>query len=105
MLVRANMLIHRIARNSVSFKITRCKNYCIVFTRIALELSTFQKSYNALRTQDNNAYRMLQQLLTFCSACDVCGGANDSFCAVLRNKITSLRRLLLLWQQYTKNDY
>lgn len=89
--VRANMLARRFARCSDAVKITLFKAYCTSFYSSTLWASYTQRSYNALRIQYNNAFRVLLRLPRFCSASAMFAEARtDTFQTIIRKKTASL---------------
>ncbi|XP_060810115.1 uncharacterized protein LOC132904214 [Amyelois transitella] len=91
--VRANMLARRFARCTREVKVTLFKAYCSTFYTCALWARYTQKSYNALRVQYNNAFRMLMGLPRFCSASGMFADARlDCFYAIMRKRCASLVR-------------
>ncbi|XP_063536807.1 uncharacterized protein LOC134746367, partial [Cydia strobilella] len=89
--VRANMLARRFARCSKAVKITLFKAYCSSFYTGSLWVRYTQKSYNAIRVQYNNAFRMLIGLPKFCSASTMFAESRtDGFAAILRKNAASL---------------
>ncbi|CAG9135437.1 unnamed protein product [Plutella xylostella] len=89
--VRCNMLARRFARCTEDAKITLFKAYCTTFYTCGLWVKYTQKSYNALRIQYNNAFRILLRLPRFCSASGMFAGARtDGFQAILRKRAASL---------------
>ncbi|XP_023933975.1 uncharacterized protein LOC112042975 [Bicyclus anynana] len=91
--VRANMLARRFARCSYAVKITLFRAYCTSFYTCSLWAKYSQKSYNALRVQYNNAFRVLMGLPRFCSASGMFADARvDCFYATMRKRCGSLVR-------------
>ncbi|XP_045539177.1 uncharacterized protein LOC123722186 [Papilio machaon] len=91
--VRANMIARRFARCSKEVKITLFRAYCTSFYASSLWASYKQKSYNALRVQYNNAFRLLMGLPRFCSASGMFAKARvDCFYGTMRKKCASLVR-------------
>ncbi|XP_039753360.1 uncharacterized protein LOC120628805 [Pararge aegeria] len=89
--VRANMLARRFARCTNAIKITLFKSYCMTFYTCSLWAKYSQKSYNALRIQYNNAFRVLLKLPRFCSASGMFADAQvDCFFATMRKRCGAL---------------
>lgn len=88
--VRCNMLARRFARCTNEVKVTLFKAYCQTFYTCSLWVRFTQKSFNALKVQYNNTFRMLLRLPPFCSASGMFAEARvDSFGAVIRKRISS----------------
>ncbi|XP_063386453.1 uncharacterized protein LOC134672461 [Cydia fagiglandana] len=91
--VRSNMLIRRFARCNRNVKITLFRAYCQSFYTCSLWINYTQKTYNALRVQYNNAFRMLLGLPRHCSASGMFAEARtDGFHAIMRKRVASLLR-------------
>jgi hypothetical protein len=91
--VRGGMLTHRFARCSAQVKLTLFRAYCQNFYSCGLWASFRLKSYNALRIQYNNIFRMLFGLPRFCSASGMFADASvEDFYAMLRKKTASVVR-------------
>lgn len=91
--VRANMIIRRFARCSKDVKLTLFRAYCTTMYTCSLWTDYTQKSYNALRVQFNNAFRMLLALPRYCSASTMFAEARvDCFHATMRKRGASLVR-------------
>ncbi|XP_045535451.1 uncharacterized protein LOC123721266 [Papilio machaon] len=91
--VRANMIARRFARCSKEVKITLFRAYCTSFYASSLWATYKQKSYNDLRVQYNNAFRVLMGLPRFCSASAMFAEARvDCFYATMRKRCASLVR-------------
>lgn len=91
--VRCNMLARRFARCTRAVKITLFKSFCQSFYACSLWVKYTQKSYNALRVQYNNGFRMLLGLPYFCSASGMFTEARtDCFQAIMRKRAASLMR-------------
>ncbi|KAL0860188.1 hypothetical protein ABMA27_010495 [Loxostege sticticalis] len=89
--VRCNMVARRFARCTREVKITLFKAYCQTFYTCSLWCSYTQKTYNALRVQYNNAFRMLMGLPRFCSASSMFAEAGvDDFHSIIRKRISSI---------------
>ncbi|KAG7312247.1 hypothetical protein JYU34_001719 [Plutella xylostella] len=93
MAVRGNMLARRFARCSKEVKITLFKAYCQTFYTCSLWVNYTLKTYNALRVQYNNVFRMLLGLPRYCSASTMFAEAHtDDFYAIVRKRIASIYR-------------
>ncbi|CAH2093831.1 unnamed protein product [Euphydryas editha] len=93
--VRANMLARRFARCTHNVKITLFKAYCTSFYTCSLWAKFSRKSYNTLRVQYNNSFRVLLGLPRFCSASGMFATAKvDCFYATMRKRCGSLVRRL-----------
>ncbi|RVE41399.1 hypothetical protein evm_013952 [Chilo suppressalis] len=91
--VRSNMIARRFARSSEPVKLTLFKAFCQSFYTGSLWVSYKQKTYNALRVQYNNAFRMLLGLPWRCSASGMFAEARtNDFYAIMRKKVTSLMK-------------
>lgn len=91
--VRCNMLARRFSRCTKEVKITLFKAYCTSLYTCSLWINYTQKSYNALRIQYNNAFRILLRLPRFCSASGMFAEARtDGFQAIMRKRAASLLR-------------
>lgn len=91
--VRANMLARRFARCSKNVKITLFQAYCTSLYTCSLWAKYTQKSYNALRVQFNNAFRVMLGLPRFCSASGMFAAERvDCFYATMRKRRASLVR-------------
>ncbi|XP_047507442.1 uncharacterized protein LOC125051274 [Pieris napi] len=91
--VRANMLARRFVRCSHDVKVTLFRAYCTNFYTCSLWASFTRQTYNSLRVQYNNAFRMLLGLLRFCSASRMFAEARvDCFFATMRKRCASLVR-------------
>lgn len=89
--VRANMLARRFARCTKQVKITLFKAYCNSLYTCSLWTHYTQGAYRALRTQYNDAFRMLMGLRRCCSASGMLAEAGvDSFASIVRKRIASL---------------
>lgn len=89
--VRANMIARRFARCSLKVKVTLFRAYCTNFYTCSLWAGYTQRSYNALRVQYNNAFRVLVVLPRFCSASGMFADAHiDCFYATMRKRCASL---------------
>ncbi|KAL0882048.1 hypothetical protein ABMA27_000629 [Loxostege sticticalis] len=89
--VRCNMLARRFARCTKEVKITLFKAFCQTFYTCSLWCSYSQRTYNALRVQYNNAFRMLMGLPRFCSASTMFAQAGvDDFYAIIRKRTASM---------------
>lgn len=89
--VRANMIARRFARCSRDVKVTLFRAYCTSFYTCSLWANYAQKSYNVLRVQFNNAFRILMGLPRFCSASGMFAEARiDCFYATMRKRCASL---------------
>lgn len=89
--VRCNMLARRFARCTNDVKITLFKAYCQSFYTCSLWCSYTQKTYNSLRVQYNNAFRMLMGLPRFCSASSMFAEAGvDDFYSIIRKRTASM---------------
>ncbi|CAK1604483.1 unnamed protein product [Parnassius mnemosyne] len=93
--VRCNMLARRFAKCTDEAKITLFKAYCQSFYTCSLWVSFTQRTYNDLRVQYNNAFRVLMGLPRFCSASAMFADAHvDGFAAIMRKRCAShLRRV------------
>lgn len=91
--VRANMLARRFSRCTGQVKTTFFRAYCQSFYACSLWVKHTQKSWNALRVQYNNAFRVLMGLPRFCSASGMFTDARvDGFAAIMRKRSASLMR-------------
>uniref|UniRef100_A0A2A4K2S2 Reverse transcriptase domain-containing protein n=1 Tax=Heliothis virescens TaxID=7102 RepID=A0A2A4K2S2_HELVI len=91
--IRSNMLIRRFARCSKKVKMTLFRAYCQSFYTCSLWVSYTQRTYNALRVQYNNAFRMLVGLPRSCSASGMFAKARiDGFHAIIRKRCASILR-------------
>lgn len=89
--VRANMIARRFARCSLKVKLTLFRAYCTNFYTCSLWAGYTQRTYNALRVQYNNAFRVLVGLPRFCSASGMFADAQiDCFYATMREMCASL---------------
>ncbi|XP_026726728.1 uncharacterized protein LOC113493106 [Trichoplusia ni] len=89
--VRANMIARRFARCSLKVKLTLFRAYCTNFYTCSLWAGYTQRTYNALRVQYNNAFRVLVGLPRFCSASGMFADAQvDCFYATMRKRCASL---------------
>ncbi|CAG5028909.1 unnamed protein product [Parnassius apollo] len=89
--VRANMLVHRFGRCTDAVKITLLKTYCASFYSCSLWTNYTKKTYSALRTQYNKAFKALLRLPRYCSASAMFALAGaDSVDAIIRKKTASL---------------
>ncbi|XP_049696641.2 retrovirus-related Pol polyprotein from type-1 retrotransposable element R2 [Helicoverpa armigera] len=91
--VRCNMLARRFARCTKEVKITLFRAYCQSLYTCALWVGYTKSSYNALRVQYNNAFRVMLGLPRFCSASGMFAEAGvPDFHAIMRTRIASLMR-------------
>ncbi|XP_028173004.1 uncharacterized protein LOC114361970 [Ostrinia furnacalis] len=91
--VRANMLARRFARCTADVKIALFRAYCTSFYTCSLWVRYTQKTFNALRVQYNNAFRVLLGLPRFCSASGMFAEARvNCFFTTMRKKCASLVR-------------
>ncbi|XP_047543324.1 uncharacterized protein LOC125075658 [Vanessa atalanta] len=91
--VRANMLACKFTRCSESVKGTLFRAYCMNFYTCNLWAKYSQKSYNAIRVQYNNAFRVLMGLPRFCSASGMFAEAHmDCFYSTMRKRCGALVR-------------
>lgn len=91
--VRANMLARRFARCTRDVKITLFKAYCTSFYTCSLWAKYTSKTFNALRVQYNNAFRVLLGLPRYCSASGMFAEARvNCFYATMRLRCASLVR-------------
>lgn len=100
--VRGNMLARRFARCSRDVKVTLFKSFCQTFYTCSLWVRYTQKTYNALRVQYNNMFRITEDIIIFefrmllrlpryCSASTMFAEAHtDDFYAIMRNRAASL---------------
>lgn len=90
--VRCNMLARRFAKCTQEVKISLFKAFCQSFYSCSLWVKYTQKTFNALRVQYNNAFRMLMGLPRYCSASGMFAEARiDDFFAIIRKRIASMR--------------
>ncbi|XP_069356354.1 uncharacterized protein [Maniola hyperantus] len=88
--VRANMIARRFARCSDDVKVTLFKAFCQCFYTCQLWTKFTKRSYNALRVQYNNAFRILMKHPRFCSAKAMFAAARvPDFFAILRARTAS----------------
>ncbi|XP_069361132.1 uncharacterized protein [Maniola hyperantus] len=91
--VRCNMLARRFARCTLDVKITLFKAFCQTLYTCGLWVNYTQKTYNALRVQYNNAFRVMLGLPRHCSASAMFAYAyTDDFYSVMRKRVASLMR-------------
>ena len=89
--VRCNMLARRFARCDSKVKLALFRAYCQAFYTCSLWSRYTQKTYNALRIQYNNAFRILLSLPRFCSASGMFADARiDDFFAIMRKRSASI---------------
>ncbi|XP_052744136.1 uncharacterized protein LOC128199283 [Bicyclus anynana] len=89
--VRCNMLARRFARSTVDVKVTLFKAFCQTLYTCSLWVNYTQKTYNALRVQYNNAFRVMLGLPRYCSASAMFAyGRTDSFSTVIRKRTATL---------------
>lgn len=89
--VRSNMLARRFARCTCEVKITLFKAYSQSFYTSSLWTRYTKRTFNALRIQYNNAFRMLMGLPKWCSASGMFAEARtDGFQAIMRKRIVSI---------------
>lgn len=89
--VRCNMLARRFARCTEQVKVTLFRAFCQTFYTCSLWTKYTQRTYNALRVQYNNAFRVLMGLPRYCSASSMFAEARvDGFYAVIRKRSASL---------------
>ncbi|XP_039758583.1 uncharacterized protein LOC120632684 [Pararge aegeria] len=89
--VRCNMVARRFARCNKQVKITLFKAYCQTFYTCSLWVSYTQRTYNDLRVQYNNGFRVLMELPRFCSASLMFAEARtDDFYAIMRKRAASV---------------
>jgi exonuclease III len=88
---RANMVARRFARCSPKVKKTLFGAYCTTFYTCSLWAHYSKKSYNALRVQYNNAFRVLRGLPRHCSASGMFAENRiDCFYTTMRKRCASL---------------
>lgn len=89
--VRANMVSRRFVRCSTGAKTTLFRAYCTTFYTCSLWITYTRRSYESLRIQYNNAFRMLLGLPRYCSASGMFADAHvDGFSAIMRKRIASM---------------
>ncbi|XP_045775168.1 uncharacterized protein LOC123874053 [Maniola jurtina] len=89
--VRCSMVARRFARCNKQVKITLFKAYCQTFYTCSLWVSYTQRTYNDLRVQYNNGFRVLMGLPRFCSASLMFAEARtDDFYAIMRKRAASV---------------
>ncbi|XP_026322734.1 uncharacterized protein LOC113232279 [Hyposmocoma kahamanoa] len=89
--VRCNMLARRFARCTRQVKITLFKSYCQSFYTCSLWVNYTQRTYNGLRVQYNNAFRVLLGLPRYCSASGMFAESHtDGFAAIMRKRCPSM---------------
>ncbi|XP_072948348.1 uncharacterized protein [Epargyreus clarus] len=89
--VRVNMLVRRFARCTPKVKITLFNAYSTSFYTSSLWTNYTQKTYNALRVQYNNGFRMLMGLPRYCSASGMFAEAHvNCFYTIMRKRCSSL---------------
>lgn len=88
--IRCNMLARRFARCSDEVKITLFKAYCLCMYTCQLWFKYKRKSYNTIRVQYNDAYRILMKKPRFCSASGMFADARvPDFFSIIRARIAS----------------
>lgn len=93
MSVRCNMLARRFARCTEQVKVTLFRAFCQTFYTCSLWTKYTQRTYNALRVQYNNAFRVLMGLRRFCSASGMFAEHRvDCFYTTMRKRCASLVR-------------
>lgn len=91
MSVRCNMLARRFARCTEQVKVTLFRAFCQTFYTCSLWTKYTQRTYNALRVQYNNAFRVLMGLPRYCSASGMFAEARvDGFHAIIRKRSACL---------------
>lgn len=89
--VRSNMLARRFARCSKDVKLTLFRAYCQSFYTCGLWVKYTKRSFNALRIQYNNGFRMLLGLPRYCSASGMFAEERvDDFYGIIRKRTASL---------------
>ncbi|KAJ8727231.1 hypothetical protein PYW08_015628 [Mythimna loreyi] len=89
--VRCNMLARRFARCTEQVKVTLFRAFCQTFYTCSLWAKYTRRTYDALRVQYNNAFRVLMGLPRYCSASGMYAEARvDGFHAVIRKRSASL---------------
>ncbi|XP_026315971.1 uncharacterized protein LOC113227298 [Hyposmocoma kahamanoa] len=89
--VPANMLARRFARCTKQVKITLFEAYCQSFYTCSLWVDYTRGTYNGLRVQYNNAFRVLLGLSRFCTASGMFAEAHSNgFAAIIRKRCASM---------------
>lgn len=97
--VRCNMLGRRFRRSSKSVRTLLFKTFCQGLYTCQLWTSYLKKSYNAIRVQYNDAFRILMGLPRYCSASGMFAAARvPDFFAVLRSRVASF------WQRLSESS-
>lgn len=90
---RCNVLARRFAKCTAEVKVTLFKAFCQTMYTCSLWVNYTQRTFNALRVQYNNAFRVLLGLPRYCSASGMFALAHtDGFHTVIRKRIASLMR-------------
>jgi hypothetical protein len=88
--IRCNMLARKFGKCSDDVKLTLFNSYCQCFYTCQLWVDFTRKSYNAIRVQYNDAFRILMQRPRYCSASSMFAEAQIAdFYAVMRKRIAS----------------
>ncbi|XP_037866696.2 uncharacterized protein LOC119628475 [Bombyx mori] len=91
--VRCSMLARRFYRCTAQVKVTLFKAFCQSLYTCTLWVRYARRTYNALRVQYNNAFRMLLGLPRYCSASGMFADAHvDDFSSIIRKRTASLMR-------------
>ncbi|XP_047984805.1 uncharacterized protein LOC125225240 [Leguminivora glycinivorella] len=93
--VRANMIARRFSRCTAQVKITLFRAFCTSLYTCSLWTRYTQRTFNAMRVQYNDAFRVLLRLPRHCSASGMFADAHvDGFHATLRKRCAAtLRRV------------
>ncbi|XP_063378555.1 uncharacterized protein LOC134665511 [Cydia fagiglandana] len=101
--VRCNMLSRRFSKCTTDVKTTLFRAFCQCFYTCSLWCNYTKRSYNALRVQYNDAFRILMKQPRYCSAKTMFADAGvPDFYAIMRSRIASV--WTNVWQNSQQND-